>query len=44
MRNNEWVTTIIDGKMEGKVGRGRPRTPFVKQIVETIEKTTCIKN
>jgi len=35
MRNNEWITTII----EGKPGRGRPRTPFMKQIIEDIRKT-----
>jgi len=36
MRNNEWITTIIDGKTEGKAGRDRPRIPFMKQIIEDI--------
>lgn len=39
MRNNEWITTIIEGKVEEKAGRGRPRTPFMKQIIEDIGKT-----
>ncbi|VVC25739.1 Hypothetical protein CINCED_3A024328 [Cinara cedri] len=34
MKNNEWITTII----EGKAGIGRPRT-FMKQIIEDIGKT-----
>jgi hypothetical protein len=38
MRNNEWITAIIEGKIEGKAGRGRPRTPFTKQIIEDIGK------
>jgi len=25
IRNNTWITTIIEGKTEGKSGRGRPR-------------------
>jgi len=25
--------------MDGKVGRGRPRTPFMKQIIEDIGNT-----
>ena len=39
MRNNEWITTIIEGKIEGKAGRGRPRTPFMKQIIDDIGET-----
>lgn len=39
MRNDEWITIIIKGKIEGKSGRGRPRTPFVKQIIEDIKRT-----
>jgi len=34
MRNYEWITTII----EGKARRGRPRTPFMKQIIDDIGK------
>jgi hypothetical protein len=34
MRNNEWITTIIEGKMEGKAGKGRSRKPYMKQIIE----------
>ena len=29
------ITTII----EGKAGRGRPRTPFMKQIIDDIGET-----
>jgi hypothetical protein len=39
MRNNKWITTIIEGKIEGKARRGRQRTPFMKQIIEDIGKT-----
>jgi len=39
MRNNERITTIIEGKIEGKAGRGRPRTPFMKQIIDDVGKT-----
>ncbi|KAL4135344.1 hypothetical protein QTP88_006959 [Uroleucon formosanum] len=39
MRNNEWITTIIEGKIERKAGIGRPRTPFMKQIIDDIGKT-----
>jgi len=41
MRNNEWITIIMEGRVEGKVGKGRPRTPFMKQIIEDIGRTTC---
>jgi hypothetical protein len=34
MRNNEWITTIIEGKIEGKAGISRPRTPFMKLNIE----------
>jgi len=33
MRNNEWMTIIIEEKIEGNSRRGRPRTPFMKQII-----------
>jgi len=39
--NNEWIATIIvimKRKMEGKAGRGRPRTPFMKQISNDAER------
>jgi len=29
----------MEGKIEGKAGRGRPRTSFMKQIIEDIGKT-----
>jgi len=29
-----WITTIIEGKIEGKPGRERPRTPFLKQLMD----------
>lgn len=31
--------TIIEGKIEGKAGRGRRRTPFMEQIIEDLGKT-----
>jgi len=34
------VTTIIEEKIEGKPRRVKPRTPFMKQIMEDIERTT----
>jgi hypothetical protein len=34
IRNSPWITTIIKGKIEEKPGRGRPRTPFLKQVME----------
>jgi len=40
MRNNEWTTTIMEGKVEGKAAWGRPRTPFMKQIMEDMGRTT----
>jgi len=39
----EWITTIIEGKMEKKAGRGRPRTLFMKQFIEDVGKTTYKK-
>jgi len=31
IRNSPWTTTtLIEGKIEGKPGRGRPRIPFLK--------------
>lgn len=41
MRNNEWMTTAYGRKcVEGKAGRDRPRTPFMKQVIEYTGKTT----
>lgn len=34
IRNNEWITTILEGKIKRKAGIGRPRIPFMKQIIE----------
>jgi len=31
---------FLQGKIEGKAGRGRPRTPFMKRIIEDIGRTT----
>jgi len=39
IRNNEWITKIIEGKIDGNVGRGRPRKPLMKQIIKDREKT-----
>jgi len=37
IRHSRWITTVIAGKIEGKPGRGeRPRTPFMKQLMEDI--------
>lgn len=36
MRNNEWITTLIEGKIEEKAERGKKRTPFMKQTIEDI--------
>ncbi|KAF0760714.1 craniofacial development protein 2-like [Aphis craccivora] len=34
LRNSLWLTTIIEGKIiEENPGRGRPRTPFIKQTL-----------
>lgn len=33
-RNSLWIVTIIEGKIGGKPGRVRPRTPFLKQFME----------
>lgn len=30
IRNNTWITTIIEGKTEGKLERGRPRQSLYK--------------
>lgn len=38
--NHGWIATIIEGKMVGKAGRGRPRTPFMKRIAEVVGKPT----
>jgi len=35
MRNNERITTVMEGKIEGG-----PRTPFMKRIVEDTGRTT----
>jgi len=40
IRNSPWITTIIEGKIEGKPGSGRPRTPFLKQLMEDTGKET----
>lgn len=37
--NGKQWTTVIEGKIEWKAGRGRPLTPFIKQIIENIGKT-----
>lgn len=32
MRNNEWITTIIEWNIGKKKGRDRPKTPFIKLL------------
>lgn len=38
MRNNEYITIISEEKVERKAGRGSSRVPFMKRIIEDIEK------
>lgn len=40
MRNNEWIITIMEEKIEGKTGTnfGRPKIPFIKLIIVDIGK------
>lgn len=33
-RNCSRITIIIEGKLEGKPSRGKPRTPFMQQMME----------
>lgn len=40
MRINEWITTIMEGMIREKSGRGRPRTPCIKHIIEVVVITT----
>jgi len=38
IRNSPWkTTTLIERKIEGKPGRGRPKTSFLKQMMEDTE-------
>lgn len=32
MRNNEWTMTIMERKLKGKDGRGKPGIPIKKRI------------
>lgn len=36
IRNNTWVTTIIKGRIYGKTVKRRPRTLFIKRLMENI--------
>lgn len=38
MRNNQWITTITEGNMEGKAGSGRLRTQFPNRLQKTQKK------
>jgi len=38
IRNNTWIPTIIEQKTEGKLGRGRPRQSYIKQIMLDIRR------
>jgi hypothetical protein len=37
-RNNAWITFIIEGKIEGKPGRGRTRKSYMNQITLDLDK------
>lgn len=40
VRNNEWITTMIEEKIKEKTGKGGPRTPaFMERIMEDVGKT-----
>lgn len=32
--NSPWITVITEGKIEGKPGRRKDRTSFLKQVME----------
>lgn len=32
-----WIVAITEGKIEGEPGRGRSRTPFLKQAMGDVE-------
>lgn len=34
MRNSPLITTEIEETIKGKPGKGRPRIPFLKQVIE----------
>lgn len=36
MRSGNWITTIMQGKIERKPGKGRPKSPFTKQMMDDI--------
>lgn len=38
LRNNTWVTTIFEGKIEGKLGRESTRQSYIKRIMLDIGK------
>lgn len=34
IKNSPWITTIVKGKIKGKPGKRRPKTPFMKQVMD----------
>lgn len=34
IRNNPWIITIMEGEIEGRPGRRRPKSPFMEQVMK----------
>jgi len=43
IRNNTWVTTKIDGRINGKTVKERPRTSFMKHVMKDTGINTYVK-
>jgi len=43
IKNNAWITTLIEGRINRKTDRGRLRTLFMKQVMEDTEMNTYAK-
>ncbi|PZC78062.1 hypothetical protein B5X24_HaOG202597 [Helicoverpa armigera] len=40
IRHDDFIKNIVEGKVEGKRGRGRPRYSYMKQIKEKVNVVT----